>query len=164
MFIAGILFITIGISVLSFFGIRKLVRYVNLQKLLNENIVVEIPDINIKAPVIEEIDQEVLRIAVGHFPDTGEVGKGNFCIAGHSSVIYKEFFNDLKNVQNGLEIRLYDKAKRCYRYAVEDSFIVEPNEVWILQDFGDDRITIVTCTDDGSQRLVVIGKLKEYLM
>ena len=133
----------------------------NLQKLLNENIVVEIPDLNIKAPVMEGIDQEVLRIAAGHFPDTGEVGKGNFCIAGHSSIIYKEFFNNLKNVRNGMEIRLYDMEKRCYRYAVEDSFIVEPNEVWILQDFGDDRITIVTCTDDGSQRLVVIGKLKE---
>ena len=29
----------------------------------------------------------------------------------------------------------------------------------ILDDFGDDRITIITCTDDGTQRQVVVGLL-----
>ena len=27
-------------------------------------------------------------------------------------------------------------------------------------DFGDDRITIVTCTDDGTQRQIVVGELQ----
>ena len=31
--------------------------------------------------------------------------------------------------------------------------------VWVLDDFGDDRITLITCTDDGTQRQVVVGLL-----
>lgn len=57
------------------------------------------------------------------------------------------------------EIYLYDKNKNCTVYIVTDNFIVEPDEVWVLDDFGDNRITIITCTDDGLQRQVVVGKL-----
>ena len=39
--------------------------------------------------------------------------------------------------------------------------IVEPEDTWILQDYGDDRITIVTCTDDGERRMVVTGMKAE---
>jgi len=39
------------------------------------------------------------------------------------------------------------------------SKIVDPDAVWVLDDFGDDRITIITCTDDGTQRQVVVGLL-----
>lgn len=158
-FIAGLLAILIGLSVLSFFAYRKIKRELNLRKLLRENVVVEIPDLDIKAPVLEGVGNDVLRQAAGHFENTGDIGKGNYCIAGHSSVIYKEFFNNLKNVQNGMEIYLYDKSKNRYTYVVTDSFIVNPDETWILDDFEDVRVTIVTCTDDGTQRQVVVGKM-----
>ena len=130
-----------------------------MRKLLRENVVVEIPDLDIKAPVLEGVGNDVLRQAAGHFENTGDIGKGNYCIAGYSSVIYKEFFNNLKNVQNGMEIYLYDKSKNRYTYVVTDSFIVNPDETWILDDFEDVRVTIVTCTDDGTQRQVVVGKM-----
>ncbi|MGN1223912.1 MAG: class D sortase [Ruminococcus sp.] len=159
MFIAGLLAILIGLSVLSVFACRKIRRELNLNKLMQENVVVEIPDLDIKAPVLDGIDNDTLRQAAGHFENTGDVGEGNYCIAGHSSVIYEEFFNDLKNVQLGMKIYLYDKSKNLCTYVVTDSFIVDPNETWILDDFEDVRVTIVTCTDDGTQRQVVIGKL-----
>jgi sortase A len=60
----------------------------------------------------------------------------------------------------GMEIRLQDSEKRSYTYTVKDSFIVDPDETWVLDDFGDDRITLITCTDDGKQRQVVVGLLK----
>lgn len=56
-----------------------------------------------------------------------------------------------------MKVNLYDKNKKCYSYIVKEVKIVEPDETWILDDFGDDRLTIVTCTDDGSQRLVVVA-------
>ena len=156
--IIGIFLTIAGVGILSFFGIRKIVRVVNLQQLMKENTVIEIPELHIKAPVLEGTNQETLRHGAGHFPNTGNAGTGNFCIAGHSSVIYKEFFNNLKYIKSGMEIHLYDVQKNCYTYIAEEPFIVEPNELWILQDFGDNRVTIVTCTDDGTQRLVVVGK------
>ncbi|MDE6036432.1 MAG: class D sortase [Ruminococcus sp.] len=161
LFIAGLLAMLTGISILGFFGIRKICRDINRQKLMRENVVVEIADLKIKAPVLEGTDNETLAKATGHFTDTGEVGAGNYCIAGHSSTIYKEYFNNLKNIEIGMEINLYDVEKNCYTYVVTENFIVEPNETWILNDFGDNRVTIVTCTDDGTQRQIVIGQKKD---
>ena len=159
LFITGLLIMLIGLSVLGFMGVRKIRRDIRRQELMKTNVVIEIPELKLKAPVLEGTEQEVLAQGTGHFPETGAVGEGNFCIAGHSSTIYKEYFNPLKNVQNGMKINLYRVDKTYVTYTVTDSFIVEPNETWILDDFGDCRVTLVTCTDDGSQRLVVIGKI-----
>lgn len=157
LFIIGLIALIIGMSVLGFYGIRKIHREFQRQKMFRENAVVEITELKIKAPILEGTDNKTLSKAVGHFIGTGEIGSGNYCIAGHSSTIYKEYFNNLKNAEIGMEINLYDKEKKCYTYTITDYFIVEPNEIWILNDFNDDRITIVTCTDDGTQRQVVVG-------
>jgi LPXTG-site transpeptidase (sortase) family protein len=161
LFITGLIAIIIGVSILGFFGARKVWREYQKQKLMRENPVVEIADLHIKAPILEGTDNKTIARAVGHFTGTGDFGKGNYCIAGHSSTLYKEYFNNLKKVKTGMEIVLYDKDKKSYVYTVSESFIVEPNETWVLDDFGDNRITIITCTDDGTQRQVVVGLLKQ---
>ena len=161
--VAGIIIMLIGIGILSVMGFRKIRRDLHRQKLMQENIVVAIPELHIKAPVLEGTEQEVLREGAGHFIGTGAIGQGNYCIAAHSSAIYKEYFNNLKNVENGMEIFLYRPNDTYETYTVTDSFIVEPNETWVLGDFGDCRVTLVTCTDDGSQRRIVVGTLKNDL-
>lgn len=161
LFITGLIAIATGLSILGFFGIRKIYREYQKQKLMRDNPVVEIADLKIKAPILEGTDNDVLSKAAGHFLGTGDFGEGNYCIAGHSSALYKEYFNNLKDVELGMTIRLYDKDKKTYLYTITEYFIVEPNETWVLDDFGDNRITIITCTDDGTQRQVVVGVLKE---
>ncbi|MDE7121360.1 MAG: hypothetical protein K2O42_04285, partial [Oscillospiraceae bacterium] len=84
LFITGLIAIIIGVSILGFYGVRKICREIQRQKLFKESVVVEIADIAIKAPVLEGTDNEILSRATGHFPETGEVGSGNYCIAGHS--------------------------------------------------------------------------------
>lgn len=160
LFLTGLIALIVGISVLGFYGVRKIAREYQKQKLMRDNPVVEIADLNIKAPVLDGTDNKTLSKAVGHFIGTGDFGIGNYCIAGHSSTIYKEYFNNLKHIDLGMRIVLYDKNKKSYTYIVTDSFIVEPNETWVLDDFGDNRITIITCTDDGTQRQIVVGILK----
>lgn len=160
LFLTGFIAIIVGISILGFFGIRKVYREYQKHKLMRYNPVVEIDDLHIKAPVLEGTDNDILRKAAGHFIGTGDFGKGNYCIAAHSSTVYKEYFNNLKNVEIGMIITLYDKEKHKYSYSVTENYIVEPNETWVLDDFGDNRITLITCTDDGTRRQVVIGKLK----
>lgn len=151
-------FLVVGIVVLSIFVYRRISREWHKQKLLNECVILEIPDLNIKVPVMDGTDNETLSVAAGHFPDTGEVGFGNYCIAGHNSTIYAEIFNDLDEIETGMDVMLYnnDADRTCYVYTVMEYFIVEPKETWVLDDFGDNRLTIITCTDDGKQRQVVI--------
>lgn len=153
----GLIMVTISMAILGYYGIRKVNREIQKQKLLREHVVVEISDLNIKAPVLEGTDQNTLSKAAGHFRRTGAVGSGNYCIAGHSSTIYQEYFNNLKDAEIGMEIHLYDLEKQCFTYRITEKFIINPNELWVLDDFDDNRITIITCTDDGTQRQVVVG-------
>ena len=158
-FVIGMLLFLTGFGILSFFGVRKICREIHKYKLMKENPVIEISELDIKAPVLEGTGNEILSEGAGHFTDTGSFGKGNYCIAAHSSTIYKEYFNSLKKAKIGMIITLYDKEKNKFKYKISEKFIVEPNETWILDDAGDDRVTLITCTDDGKQRLVVIGLL-----
>ncbi|MBQ5336954.1 MAG: class D sortase [Oscillospiraceae bacterium] len=161
LFITGLIAFLTGAVILGFFGIRKICREIHRQKLLNENPVIEIADLHIKAPVLEGTENEVLAEGTGHFTGTGDFGSGNYCIAGHSSTIYKEYFNGLKNADKGMDITLYDLSRKEYVYTVSEKYIVDPGETWVLDDFGDDRITLVTCTDDGSRRQIIVGLLKK---
>lgn len=54
-----------------------------------------------------------------------------------------------------------DKKRTRYIYIVTEYRTVEPSETWVLNDFGDDRLTVISCTDDGKQRQVVVGMLNE---
>ena len=151
-----------GISILSLFAYRKISRELYLRKLLDNNINFEIPRLNIKVPVLEGTDSKALQVSAGHFEGTGALGKGNYCIAGHNSTIYAEIFNDLDQIQIGDEMYLVDidKNRTRYKYVVTEYKTVEPSDTWVLNDFGDDRLTVISCTDDGKQRQVVVGILK----
>ena len=155
--------IVCSIGILSFYGYRKISRELYLRKLLNDNINFEIPRLNIKVPVLEGTSSKQLQVSAGHFGGTGALGKGNFCICGHNSTIYAEIFNDLDQIQIGDEMYLVDNdANRTkYLYIVTEYKTVEPNQVEVLNDYGDNRLTVISCTDDGKQRQVVVGILKE---
>ena len=53
-----------------------------------------------------------------------------------------------------------DDKHTKYAYIVTEYRTVEPSETWVLNDFGDNRLTVISCTDDGKQRQVVVGTLK----
>ena len=80
----GLLFITVGIFILCFFGYKHISREIQKQQLLKTSIVLDIPSADIYVPVVEGTDGDNLHIAAGHFENTGAVGSGNFCIAGHT--------------------------------------------------------------------------------
>ena len=161
--IAGLMMIVCSIGILGFYGYRKISRELYLRRLLNENINFEIPRLNVKVPVLEGTDSKALQVSAGHFEGTGALGKGNYCIAGHNSTIYAEIFNDLDQIQTGDEMYLIDvdENRTRYCYIVTEYKIVEPKQVEVLDDYGDDRLTVISCTDDGTMRQVVVGMLKK---
>lgn len=161
MFRIGLVCMLCGTVMLGVLGWGRISRELEKHRLLQECVVFEIPALEIKAPVLEGTEHEVLSKAAGHFPGTGAPGSGNYCIAGHNSTIYAEIFNEMKHIEIGMQMYLIDNdAERTrYLYTVTENKIVEPHETWVLEDFGDDRITIVTCTDDGTQRQIVVGLL-----
>ncbi len=161
--VIGIIMIVLGFCVLSFYGYRKVSRELYLRKLLNNNINFEITSLGIKVPVLEGTGSKQLQVSAGHFEGTGELGKGNYCICGHNSTVYAEIFNDLDKIKIGDEMYLVDidDKRTKYMYVVTEYKTVEPNETWVLNDFGDNRLTVISCTDDDKQRQVVVRILKD---
>jgi len=163
MFGVGLVALATGLALLAYFGYNKISREIRLKHLLENNVVFEIPNLNIKVPVLEGTDKETLSVAAGHFKDTGSVGIGNYCIAGHNSTIYAEIFNDLDKIQVGDEMYLIDidENRTRYTYVVTEYNIVSPKSTEVLNDYGDNRLTVISCTDDGEYRQVVTGILEQ---
>lgn len=159
--IIGYVMIFCGLAVFGMFAYKKISREIYLRRLLKENVVFEIPVLEIKVPVLEGTGSKELQASAGHFEGKGLPGHGNYCIAGHNSTIYAEIFNDLDRIMIGDRMYLTDKddKRTCYTYVVTEYRIVSPDDTSVLQDFGDDRITVISCTDNGKFRQIVVGKL-----
>jgi sortase A len=102
---------------------------------------IEITRIGLAAMILEGIDGRTLRRAVGHIPGTPLPGQpGNVAIAGHRDT----FFRALRNVQHDDEITL-TTLDGSYRYLVDSTQVVAPEDTQVLGDSGDTTLTLVTC-------------------
>lgn len=117
--------------------------------------ILEIPDLDIKVPILEGTSYDTLAVAAGHFKDTGKMGQDNYCIAGHSSSSYACIFDNLHNVKMDIPVYLHDGKGNKYTYRVTDWRTVQPADTWVVNSYGDTRCTIITCDDRGKSRLVV---------
>ena len=102
---------------------------------------IEISAIGLEVMILEGTDDGTLQRAVGHIPGTALPGQaGNVAIAGHRDT----FFRPLRNIQKDDEITL-TTLNGTYRYRVDSTKIVEPEEIGVLYDSGDAILTLVTC-------------------
>ncbi len=122
---------------------------------------IDIPSIGINSVIVSGTNKEQIRYYVGHFENTAMPGEnGNFCIAGHSSTVYNNIFNDLDKIKINDEIKI-TSLKGEFTYIVSDIFETEPTNMSVLNQDNDlKELTIVTCTNQGKDRLIVKGNLK----
>ncbi len=120
---------------------------------------IEIPSIKLSQALVEGISDDVLKYFLGHFTDSAAPGeKGNFAVAGHRVSDYTDAFINLYKVKAGDKVIVKTHDKK-YTYVVEDNFIVEPEDVQVLDDTKEATMTLVTCTVGAKQRVIVNGKL-----
>lgn len=121
--------------------------------------IMEIPSIKLSQALVEGISDEVLQYFLGHFPDSAKPGeKGNFSVAGHRVSDYTDAFINLYKVKEGDEVIVKTSDKK-YTYVVEENFIVEPDDISVLEDTNEATMTLVTCTVGAKQRVIVKGRL-----
>ena len=122
---------------------------------------IEIPKINVNAAILEGTDDSALQYAVGHYPGFGEIGQpGNYVLLGHRNYVYGHFFRNIGKLEADDQI-IITKGTDVYTYSVTESFVVKPEEVWVLEQTEDATITLITCTPIGTytDRLIVKGVL-----
>jgi sortase A len=122
--------------------------------------VIEIPEIGLEKHVVEGVAVSDLKKGPGHYPETPLPGQeGNAAIAGHRTT-YGAPFNRIDELEKGDEIFVQTLQGR-FRYLVEEQLIVSPSQVEVLEDKGDDRLTLTACHPKYSarQRIVVVAML-----
>jgi sortase A len=102
---------------------------------------IEIARIGLAAMIFEGTDRRTLRRAVGHIPGTPLPGQqGNVAITGHRDT----FFRPLRNIHSDDEITL-TTLDGTYRYLVDSTQVVGPEDTQVLDASGDTILTLVTC-------------------
>jgi sortase A len=102
---------------------------------------IEITSIGLTAMIEEGDNGRTLRRAVGHIPGTALPGQhGNVVLAGHRDT----FFRPLRNIHKGDEITL-TTLDGSYRYRVNFTEVIEPQDTKVLDHSSDAILTLVTC-------------------
>ncbi|HEY4360158.1 MAG TPA: class D sortase [Bryobacteraceae bacterium] len=100
-----------------------------------------IPRLNLTAMVREGDGESTLSLALGHIPGTALPGQhGNVGIAGHRDSLFRA----LRDIQKDDIIRV-ETAGGDYSYQVEETEIVQPEEVSVLKPGSRAELTLVTC-------------------
>lgn len=103
--------------------------------------VLRIPRLRLEAPLLGGTEESTLDRGLGHIEDTAPPGTdGNSGIAGHRD----GFFRVLKDIMEGDTIELQTLAGR-EAYRVERTWIVEPDDISVLDPTPSRSLTLVTC-------------------
>lgn len=121
---------------------------------------VSIPKLGKSYPVIqgetetEKEIEELLKYSPCKLEGPEPNEKGNFCIIGHN---YRndKFFSKVPTLQNGDKINITDLKERTITYEVYKNYVVDPTDVSCLNPTSNKEITLITCTDDSKQRVIV---------
>lgn len=156
----------------SFANIEELVSFVDTAEAPVRDSIV-IPRINVDAPLvfIEDYSNdailEAIKDGVGHYPGTALPGRiGNSFLTGHSSYYwwnggeYNQIFALLHNLEAGDLIYVYYQGDK-FIYQMQDSIVVNPNDVHVLDQTDTPTLSLMTCTPIGTnlRRLVVRADL-----
>lgn len=133
------------------------------ERLKNQEVIgiIEIEKIKLIYAVVEGTSDDNLGVAIGHMLNTAGLGQtGNCALAGHRGGTSGPYFKNIDKLSVGDEIKLTNTNGNEYLYHVTESFIVEPTDVWVAENNATEALlTLITCTDNGSKRLIVRAKM-----
>ncbi|MCL2383188.1 MAG: sortase [Oscillospiraceae bacterium] len=123
---------------------------------------ISIPSLNITYPILSVTTYELLEKSPTRFwgPNPNEIG--NLSIAAHNYRNHR-FFSRISRLNNGDVIEITDLTGRTLIYEVFDQYIVNRNDVWVVhpREEGTREITLITCTNDSRQRIIVRARVME---
>lgn len=116
---------------------------------------IEIEALDLKYPVVEGADSKQLACGIGHIPNTAAIGeKGNCVLAGHRGSRYGAYFKYLNRLSQGDLIKVTDKEGNVYQYEVISWEVVEPYDNSVKAQGEERKLTLITCENSGTMRLV----------
>jgi LPXTG-site transpeptidase (sortase) family protein len=135
------------------------------RKVLEElNTTISIDPLNIEGEILQGESSLRMNDGFWHLPTSTLPGeRGNVVIIGHRFLNLpprKDTFFNLEDIKIGEEINIENEQGNL-TYIVVETRVVQPNDVSIIQETEDYRLTLITCTPlwTSEKRFVVIAKL-----
>ena len=119
---------------------------------------IEIPAIDIEYPILQKVSKSSLETSVAMLYGAGINQVGNTVIIGHN---YRNglFFSNNKRLNNGDKIYVTDNSKNRLTYTIYNKFETTPEDAsfYSRDTAGKPEITLSTCNDDSSKRLIIFA-------
>lgn len=117
---------------------------------------IRIPAIDLDETIRSGIALSVIDRGVAQWAGTSAPGgSGNVVLAGHRTTHSRPFWG-LDKLDNGDLVYVEDGSGFEVMYMVSDSFVVEPDELWISYDVGKPIVTMFACHPRGSARYRIV--------
>ena len=120
---------------------------------------IRIPKTGIKYPIISTLSKQALEkgVCVEYGPGPNE--QGNTVIAGHN-YLNRLFFSKNKNLNIGDKVYITDLYGVTVEYTIYNKFETSPQDTnYMFRDTGGaPEITLATCSQNGSARLILYAK------
>ncbi|MBV8205968.1 MAG: class D sortase [Acidobacteria bacterium] len=121
---------------------------------------IAVPKINLDAIVVEGTSRKDLMKGPGHIRSSAYPGEsGNVVISAHRDT----FFRHIYELSKGDQIQL-QRGGATYTYEVTGKKITDPNDLSVLQQTEEPRLTLITCyptyyVGPAPERLVIFARL-----
>lgn len=126
--------------------------------------IVRIPKIDISYPILDQTsDVNVMKISPYKIWGANPNEVGNLCIIGHNYRKKGVFFSDLLTLVVGDIVEIQDLSQNTVKYEIYDIHTVDPKDISDTTQYtnGKREVTLITCTDDATQRVIVKCKEKK---
>ncbi|UQS87410.1 class A sortase [Nicoliella spurrieriana] len=118
-----------------------------------------VPTADVHLPIALGVANNTLMLAAGTMRADQQMGKGNYALAGHHMLNKQALFSPLYyKARVGTKVYLTDMNK-VYQYQITTRKIISPYDVQVIDNTKQPLITLITCNDSGSKRLLLRGKL-----
>lgn len=105
---------------------------------------IQIPAINVDAPVVQGDGWEQLKLGVAQHPGTPDPGEnGNLVLSGHNDV-FGEVFRYLERLAPG-DVVIVFTVQRQYFYMITGTQIVLPTQVEVMDPTPNPTLTLISC-------------------
>ena len=107
---------------------------------------IEIPKINLVAPISDGTSTNIMNKYVGHFEETPKEN-GNIGLAAHNRGYPVNYFQDLKLLQVG-DLIIYTCNGTISKYSVSETGIIKDTDWSKLENTNQDKLTLITCLEN----------------
>ncbi len=121
---------------------------------------IAMPELKMNLPIYKGTSNEGMYYGAGTLSPDQVMGQSNYALASHHSKHHDLLFAPLLNAKEGQTIYLTDLDK-VYEYKVDSVFVVDPSAMDVLNPSDQAKVTLITCTSDLANRLIVQGTLQK---